>query len=470
MASRSLVCAGVLVTTPVWASLAVLAGASLSGYKFSEPHEPAPSPPPAPAVVPSPGPQPAVCPHCPKCHECHECPSPRPCPPPKSCPAPAPTPRPTPAPAPKPEPKLPTDVKELHEQLQEEREKAEDAEHRVEESDKERSELKEQIKALEAKLSTSEAKVAEAEAGRKRAEASAAQAEQEVADLQGRMEQKQGPLLSWLTGFSSQGTLALFVGIVGLLGVAGPMTYVHVFKAAVASAVGGLLFVSCTGFLFSAPEGSAWSDAAEELMTGQGGFLENTVWLAMLAAGVVRWYMNWEWVLYAVVDDMYMTRPMADCYMKAPLLAAEPEQYQPPVAKDGDAASGGADAPAPQADVDQQPEAASGLPEDRGLERLLQLVRQAGESGADRAGGDWFLRFWADVANQLRQGDVADEVVVALINHGFNPENLYDSQPPPLLHLYQTLEELRLVSGGHLGAGQLAASSHLQDDMLVDEV
>merc|ERR1719401_1176180 len=109
---------------------------------------------------------------------------------------------------------------------------------------------------------------------------------------------------------------------------------------------------------------------------------------------------------------------MADCYIKAPLLA-DANKYQPPDAQDRGGPEGEVDAPADD-EVDQQGvEAVSSISEERGLDRLLELVRQTCENPEAAASSDWYLHFWAEVANELNQGGVTDEVVVTLINHGF---------------------------------------------------
>eukprot|EP00444_Apocalathium_aciculiferum_P011894 CAMPEP_0183448238 /NCGR_PEP_ID=MMETSP0370-20130417/105619_1 /TAXON_ID=268820 /ORGANISM="Peridinium aciculiferum, Strain PAER-2" /LENGTH=134 /DNA_ID=CAMNT_0025639173 /DNA_START=23 /DNA_END=428 /DNA_ORIENTATION=+ len=80
------------------------------------------------------------------------------------------------------------------------------------------------------------------------------------------------------------------------------------------------------------------------------------------------------------------------------------------------------------------------------MDRLIEFVRQVGaEAERDpRSTSGWHLRFWSKVAHEINTGEVADEVIVVLMQHGFNAEDARMSQPPPLLQLYQVLEEMKM--------------------------
>lgn len=416
--ARTLLRAGAYVTMPVWASLVLLAGAHLttsSSLPGAEPSRPSgePAPEPDPAPVPDPDPERA--------------------------PEPAPDSPPAPAPAPAPEPATSLEdkatIEELRSQLREAQSRARSAAADAAKEGKRRESSEED-------LASAQAKLAEYEPRLKEAQDESAAARKRTQELEIALSHKSGPVGSWLQSFGNAHLAAALAGLFGLFTVLGPMTFVHVYKAVVGSALGGLMVGSCINY-FTAPESDGWIDDAQLLLSGDGHSVEYFIWFAMIVAGVLRWYFGWEWVLYAVIDDVYMTRPMADAYMKTPLLS---ESFQPSASKhaEDDEALGYEHGGGHHADE----EVYSLASEERGLDRLIQLVRRFGhEMHPDaRASDDWFYHLWAEVADVLHMCDIGEDVVSVLVQHGFNPENPRVAQPPSLLHLHQALEEMRAAA------------------------
>merc|ERR1712194_860101 len=63
-----------------------------------------------------------------------------------------------------------------------------------------------------------------------------------------------------------------------------------------------------------------WADALGAIIGGNASGVEVVIIWIFVGAGMLRWYFGWEWLLYAVVDELYLSRPVADAYIREPLL------------------------------------------------------------------------------------------------------------------------------------------------------
>lgn len=253
-------------------------------------------------------------------------------------------------------------------------------------------------------------------------------------------------LAGWLRSSAHQDAIALLAGFLALWAVAGPMLFVHVFKAVASSWLAGLMLAGCWGF-FTTGGAKTWLDAFEAAAAGQGGFFEALLWLVLLVAGVARWYTGWEWLLYAVVDTAYVHRgrPVAECYLKTPLLGKRPaeEAKAATAAPKGQQPEAKAEEAVPEASTPDSESQQGGESSDQlGLVRVHDVVQRAIEDAYNAESpskSSSHVRFWADISHEVVQGNVSAEVEALLSAYGFDRDRPAARMAVPQL---QSLEEL----------------------------
>jgi len=318
----------------------------------------------------------------------------------------------------------------------------------------------------------------------------------------------------------SQFLVSVFFAVLGVAGVLGPMSFWHVYQAAAGSGFAGVLFIGSLNY-FAGASGT-WSASVAAILSGRAGFFNYLACLLFVAAGILRWYLKWEWLVYAVVDDIYMSRPMADDYVdarrlapllgqrgggscngwsyKAPTLGKKkPQKNDAASEESSEVGSALAPAPAPVSKKNKLPPTSSptkksspakaqpargagaGLPSDgdqeEALDRLLAVVRSAGPAGQNdpTSKTNWHIGFWENVAGEVAQGSLSVEAISALLEFGFDPNKPSMSPPPTLLPLYRALEVCRTSASeppaaAAAAAAALAPSPKRLGDIEVDSV
>jgi len=397
---KALACAALFVTMPVWASMCLLGAARLTSYKLPERepvgsessskekrerrHEAAATTEPCP-----------VCPVCP--------------------------------PAPRNEGSA---EKELRAQLVQEQDRTRRASQAAAQEAEERKRLSRELEDVKAKLAAVAPSL-------KRARERTDEMEKRAQDAESAASAHMGAFAWTLQNFIGPHIAALLAGLFGLAAVAGPMTYLKMYKLLLGSAVGGVILAGSLGY-FAAPVADGWVERSSAILDGDGNFGEYLVVSLMMLFGVLRYWRGWDWVLYAYVDEAYLAPPVADSGLREPLLG-----------------HGGSLSKAQQDNFavlmgmqDNEPEAASIV------DNLIQLTRRESHMEAAKEHPDWFKDFWADVSMELVRGDCSKELLTLLMQHGYNPEQPREAQAPSLLCLSQALEDFKISEAHHQAAGQ----------------
>jgi len=153
----------------------------------------------------------------------------------------------------------------------------------------------------EQEVASTREQLAAAKARARKAREDAADAKARLRELERSDKEQVGPVGVWLTELPHQQTIAIVVGIMGLLSVLGPSTYTRAFLAITGSAVGGLMVGGCFSFFFS---GQSWLNSVRHLLDGTGGLVGYLAWAIMLSLGIVRWLVGFNCALYACVDEV----------------------------------------------------------------------------------------------------------------------------------------------------------------------
>lgn len=125
--------------------------------------------------------------------------------------------------------------------------------------------------------------------------------------------------LKSMENMGRQKKIAVALGIIGLLSVVGPRSWVRFFLSLVGSFVGGLLVSACYVLFKLPPQSHLYADAVSELMAGKGLHLNAQglhdphaaaygIWCAVFILGMMRWYFKWECALCEVVDEVHVPR------------------------------------------------------------------------------------------------------------------------------------------------------------------
>jgi len=220
-----------------------------------------------------------------------------------------------------------------------------------------------------------------------------------------------------------QGLAAFFFGGVGLLSVVGPMTFVHVSKTILGSLVAGGLFASLYGYLFHGAGEAPWADALGAIIGGNASGVEVVIIWIFVGAGMLRWYFGWEWLLYAVVDELYLSRPVADAYIREPLLPKpqSTSEAQPAVASGAAKQDTSRTGQTSEQEYGAGRQVANAKPDAvAGKERVIDVVQRALLCEKD---SEQLRRLWTNISKELARGDVPEQVVALLVSFGFDPQH-----------------------------------------------
>jgi len=143
------------------------------------------------------------------------------------------------------------------------------------------------------------------------------------------------PVVKYFRAWQRQKILALLAGVLGVVAIVGPSTYVQFFLTVVGSTAAGLMVSSCLVFLSMAwhggGEGFSWIDILVIELDGNGSRMENWLCLVVFMLGILRWALGVECSLFDIVDDVALTDPDDagsdhESDLERPLLAAAPPE------------------------------------------------------------------------------------------------------------------------------------------------
>jgi len=121
------------------------------------------------------------------------------------------------------------------------------------------------------------------------------------------------PVVKYFRAWQRQKILALLAGVMGVVSIVGPSSYVRFFLTVVGSTAAGLMVSSCLVFFSMAwhggGEGFTWIDTLVIELDGNGSRMENWLWLVVFMLGILRWALGVECSLFDIIDDVALTDP-----------------------------------------------------------------------------------------------------------------------------------------------------------------
>lgn len=133
------------------------------------------------------------------------------------------------------------------------------------------------------------------------------------------------PFDIWFHELPYQNLVAIVACIIGLLSIAGPSTFLQCFLPVVGSTVGSLMVGSSVNYINM--DYDCFLDSVGSLLGGTGHPMEYLLWLFLFSMGILRWLLNWECALYAVIEEVDMSLPNTIQSLQKPLLNDRPQDH-----------------------------------------------------------------------------------------------------------------------------------------------